>query len=92
MKHGRTRHWGLINLMDDAVAAAPKLAQKTLVLYGEMDEIINELPIKNMLNNLPRNKKRLRRIIWYKNGYHMLLRDLQAKKVWEDIIAWMQEN
>jgi len=84
--------WGLINLMDDAVAAAPKLAQKTLILYGDMDEIINELPTKYMLNNLPRNKKKLQKIIRYKNGYHMLLRDLQAKKVWEDIIIWMQEN
>jgi hypothetical protein len=27
----------------------------------------------------------------YENGYHMLLRDLQAETVWTDIAAWIAD-
>ena len=29
------------------------------------------------------------RLLVYANGYHMLLRDLQAKVVWNDILCWL---
>jgi hypothetical protein len=28
----------------------------------------------------------------YENGYHMLLRDLQAETVWTDIAAWITDR
>jgi alpha-beta hydrolase superfamily lysophospholipase len=30
-------------------------------------------------------------LILYENGYHMLLRDLQAEVVMNDIVAWVND-
>ncbi len=78
--------YGLVNLMDAALAAAPDLKTPTLILYGKRDEIIPKAPTRRMLKTLPANR---RRIALYENGFHMLLRDLQAATVWKDIAAWV---
>jgi len=45
LKEARTDAlWGLTNLMDRALAAAPALTMPVLVLYGERDEIIRPRP------------------------------------------------
>ncbi len=33
-----------------------------------------------------------KRVVYYKNGWHMLLRDKQAKRVWQDILVWIGNN
>ena len=81
--------WGLVNLMDAALRAAPEFRSKSLILYGEKDEVIRKGPTDQMLSHLPaaaRGRQLLRR---YKGGYHMLLRDLECKPVWDDILAWV---
>ena len=35
--------WGLANLMDHALAAAPRLMAPALILYGKRDEIIRRI-------------------------------------------------
>ena len=40
---------------------------------------------------LPRDPKG-RRIAFYTDGYHMLLRDLQAETVYRDIAAWINDR
>jgi alpha-beta hydrolase superfamily lysophospholipase len=30
-------------------------------------------------------------LILYEDGYHMLLRDLQAENVMQDIVAWLND-
>jgi alpha-beta hydrolase superfamily lysophospholipase len=77
--------WGLANLMDRALAAAPGLTTPALVLYGERDEIIPRRPFCRMLAALPASA----RIAIYPNGYHMLTRDLGAMVVLEDLAAWL---
>jgi alpha-beta hydrolase superfamily lysophospholipase len=77
--------WGLTNLMDRALAAAPVLTMPTLVLYGERDEIIRPRPTCRMLAALPDSA----RVAVYPDGYHMLTRDLGARVVLEDIAAWL---
>jgi len=37
-------------------------------------------------------KSHQQRLYVYKHGYHMLLRDLQAKVVWQDMVAWMRNR
>ena len=78
--------YGLVNLMDAALAAAPDLTTPTLILYGKRDEIIPKAPTRRMLKTLPANRHR---IALYESGFHMLLRDLQAATVWRDIAAWV---
>jgi len=74
------------------LAAAPKLNAKSLILYGDHDEVIKKKPTEMMLANLPKSAKPSHELIRYKDGYHMLLRDLQAQKVWQDIVSWIDEK
>ena len=78
--------YGLQNLMDAAYKAADNYRLKTLVLYGHRDEIIPEKPVFDVFHRFPAEQKQL---IRYENGYHMLLRDLQAENVMQDIVAWL---
>lgn len=82
--------WGLVNLMDAAQIAAPKLSAKTLILYGDLDEVIKQKPTQKMLGNLPKTVPSSHKLIKYRRGYHMLLRDLQAERVWRDIVSWIK--
>lgn len=77
--------WGVTNLMDQALAAAPELTGSLLVLYGAHDEIIPPRPTCRMLSRLPSSA----RVAVYPNGYHMLTRDLGARVVLEDLAAWL---
>ena len=79
--------YGLINLMDEALAAAPRVRVPALVLYGARDEIIPRAPTIRMLDKFGAPH----RVAQYANGYHMLMRDLQAKIVWRDIAAWIED-
>ena len=79
--------WGLANLMDRALAAAPGLTVPALVLYGERDEIIPRRPVCRMLATLTASA----RVALYPNGYHMLTRDLGAEVVLEDLAAWLAD-
>ena len=63
-----------------------------LILYGKKDEIIPEKPIFEFYNRLPLGGQGQHQIILYENGYHMLLRDLQAEVVMKDIVAWINNQ
>lgn len=77
---------GLIRLMDRAVAAAPKIRVPELMLYGEKDEVAPENTILAAHDALAGPKT----LILYPEGWHLLFRDLQAKRVWRDIADWME--
>lgn len=81
---------GVVDLMDAAQAAAPDVRIPALVLYGEKDEIIPADPTWAMIETLPETAS-AQRVAYYAQGYHMLLRDLQAKVVLDDIAAWIAE-
>ncbi len=81
--------WGLTNLMDRALESAPALNDHAFILYGDNDQIIEKGPTEIMFNRLPQNNNQPL-IATYKDGYHMLIRDLGAKIVWRDILAFIQ--
>jgi alpha-beta hydrolase superfamily lysophospholipase len=81
--------YGLSTLMDKALSSSGSLAGRALILYGRHDEIIPRQPTCAMLNRLPRNEEMHWRFVLYDNGYHMLLRDLQAGVVHHDIEQWV---
>ncbi|WP_349431154.1 lysophospholipase [Methylomarinum sp. Ch1-1] len=84
--------YGLTNLMDQALDNAELLNVDTLILYGEKDEIIPRQPTYLFLRNLLSADPSDKTIAFYQDGYHMLLRDLQAPVLWRDIAAWIESS
>ena len=76
--------YGLVGLMDRALEAAPHVELPLLLLYGERDEIIPREPTRRFACGLNGGY----RAVVYPEGYHMLLRDLQAEVVWRDVLSW----
>jgi acylglycerol lipase len=84
--------YGLQSLMDAAYASADRYSLRTLVLYGLHDEIIPQEPVLDIFRRFPAESPGQKKIILYENGYHMLLRDLQAEDVMHDIVAWVNDE
>lgn len=80
---------GLVELMDRALASASKLDQELLLLIGEKDEIIPPGALDDFQSRL---EGKGATAISYPEGYHMLLRDLQRARVFEDILAWIRRQ
>jgi alpha-beta hydrolase superfamily lysophospholipase len=82
--------YGLVRLMDaaDRAAAAPRAAVPLLILCGERDEIVPPDATRAFLKRLAEPY----RVAAYPQGYHMLLRDLQAAVVYEDVLAWLDDH
>jgi acylglycerol lipase len=84
--------YGLSNLMDRAFASAEKFRARSLILYGEKDEIIPSEPVLSFYSRLPLSRQGQQRLILYEDGYHMLLRDLQSEKVKQTIAGWIDNQ
>jgi alpha-beta hydrolase superfamily lysophospholipase len=80
--------YGLVDLMDATLASAPLLDVPLLVAYGAKDEIVPRAAVRRFVDALPPEPQRRRRLAWYEDGYHMLLRDLEAPVVVADIESW----
>ena len=77
---------GLVRLMDLAYASAPEVPGPLLVLGGARDEVVPPTAHSAMLARLTADP--CTEVI-YQNGWHLLLRDLERKVVWDDILAWI---
>jgi acylglycerol lipase len=75
---------GVVDLMDAAQQTPADLERPVLFLYGMNDEIIPAEPSWAAAAALPR-----RRAALYPDGWHMLVRDLQAHVVLDDMAAWI---
>ncbi|MCE2509388.1 MAG: lysophospholipase [Alphaproteobacteria bacterium] len=84
--------YGLVNLMDAALQATPRIRGPVLLLYGEQDQLITNDVFRAMLERLPDPKPAGLRIAIYEKGFHMLLRDLEAEIVLEDVAAWVGDR
>jgi alpha-beta hydrolase superfamily lysophospholipase len=82
--------WGLVDLMDAAKQAAPRIATPYLLLYGLNDRVVPERPMRGLLAQLPRRAES--RLAFYPKGYHMLLRDLGAAQLHRDIAEWIADK
>ncbi len=80
---------GVITLMENAHKAAPKLSAEIpmLLTYGAKDIVIPERGLKRTAKRLPDHV----RTAYYPDGYHMLLRDLQAETVFEDVLTFLRD-
>ncbi|MEI6987385.1 MAG: lysophospholipase [Rhodospirillaceae bacterium] len=78
---------GLVELMGDALEAAPDFHTPALILYGVHEQILPRAAVARMLKSLPNDHQR---IAVYPNGWHMMLRDRQGEAVIVDIISWLK--
>jgi alpha-beta hydrolase superfamily lysophospholipase len=78
---------GLVDLMDQALAAAPHFQAPGLFLYGAHDDLVPAKATAAMWQALPPAATRA----FYPDGYHLLLRDLGRGAVLRDIVAWVKE-
>lgn len=76
--------FGLMKLMETAWASTGRLTVPTAYLYGANDEIIPRQPTIEAVSRLPRPD----RTAFYRDGWHLLLRDRQAETVWKDVTAF----
>jgi acylglycerol lipase len=81
--------YGLVDLMDAALASAPRLDVPLLLMYGAKDEIVPKAPIRRFVASLPSDPHRGTKLAWYEDGYHMLLRDLEGPVVIADVANWV---
>lgn len=84
--------YGLVDLMDDAVAAAPRLTMPMLLLYGAHDELIPRVAMADFAAHLPPEDDDRERLAYYPHGYHLLLRDLDGPAVARDVASWVLDR
>lgn len=75
--------YGLVRLMDDAVAASDAVKAPLLIVFGEKDDIAPILPAKRLAGRLGSRV----RFVTYKDGFHLLLHGANNRQVYMDILA-----
>jgi acylglycerol lipase len=82
--------YGLVQLMDEARRAPRRMIghPPILFLYGGNDQVIPAGPTQAVAKELGP----VTTVIRYPNGYHMLLRDLEAEPRWNDVLLWIEKT
>ena len=82
--------YGLVNVMDAAREAPAKLSDPPpiLLLHGDKDQIIPLESTQGAIAALGAHAEDRH----YPDGYHMLLRDLDAEAVWKDVDDWIKQH
>jgi alpha-beta hydrolase superfamily lysophospholipase len=84
--------YGLTDLMDRSAAAVERLGPvPTFILYGANEDVMPTSVVTHAIERLPKIGDAQLRVAVYSAGYHMLLRDLEAEIVWQDITSWMTD-
>jgi acylglycerol lipase len=83
---------GLVDLMDTALGALPRLKLPSLILYGAHDQLIPQRSFDTLVELMPRRPQARWRAALYPQGYHMLTRDLGAEVVLRDIVTWLFDH
>jgi len=85
--------WGLVNLMDTALNAADDFDAPALILVGARDEIVPPHATFDFLNRRDAgDQTAAQTVAIYEAGFHMLLRDLEAATVWQDVHTWIDDQ
>jgi alpha-beta hydrolase superfamily lysophospholipase len=79
--------YGLVDLMQHAWSDVGQIRVPVLDLHGDHDQIIPRKPALEAAAKL----KSIDRSADYANGWHLLLVDTQAEKVWADIAAFIAD-
>jgi alpha-beta hydrolase superfamily lysophospholipase len=82
--------YGLLDLMDDARASAERVHMPYLMLHGMGDRIVPQGPVRSAIEVMPPRADS--KLAFYKQGYHLLLRDKEGKIVTADVAAWISDH
>ena len=85
---------GVTELMGRAQTLAVRPSQRTLVLYGLRDRIIPQQPVCDWLTHLTTTtaSKGVIDVVIYKEGWHLLTRQLRSREPLQDIAHWLQNR
>lgn len=79
--------YGLVDLMDAASTSAGRVHLPYLMLHGMGDRLVPTDAIKSVIEILP--PRRDSKLAFYKQGYHLLMRDKAGPTVAADIVVWI---
>ena len=82
--------YGLVEAMDAAKAAAPNVAKPYLMQHGLGDRLVPLNSVKSVVEIIPRRDDS--HLAFYREGYHMLLRDKKGAVVAQDVVAWINDK
>ena len=82
--------YGLVEAMDAGKAAAPNITKPYLMQHGIGDRLVPIEPVRSAIELMPRRPDS--HIAFYRNGYHMLLRDKNGALVAKDVAAWIHDK
>lgn len=82
--------YGLVDLMDAARDAADSLHMPYLMLHGMGDRLVPTDSVTAVIEVMPPRPDS--RLAFYKNGYHLLMRDKDGEAVAADIAAWIANH
>lgn len=86
--------FGLVGLMDVAYDALDEVTVPVLMLYGAREDVLPQRAVEAAVTQLEGcrgvpGSACAPRVALYEEGYHLLLRDLNAPVVLADIVAWI---
>ncbi len=79
--------YGIVSLMQTAFKGTGRIRPPALYLYGFNDDIIPKVPSFIAATRL----KPTDRTGYYRDGYHLLLNDLQGWRVWDDVEGFIRD-
>ncbi|WP_348521426.1 alpha/beta fold hydrolase [Brevundimonas sp. A19_0] len=82
--------YGLVDLMEDAGQGLGQVRVPTLFLYGAHDDLVPDRAVHQALGRASPMPNL--RTAFYEDGYHILNRDLQAVRVFQDVEAWLRDT
>lgn len=82
--------YGLVDLMDDARVAAGHVKQPYLMMHGLGDRIVPQEPVRAAIQIMPPRADS--RLAFYKEGYHLLMRDKAGPTVAADVVVWISDH
>ncbi len=82
--------YGLIDLMDDARAAAAHVKTPYLMMHGMGDRIVPQEPVRAAIEIMPPRSDS--KLAFYKDGYHLLMRDKAGPTVAADVVVWIDNH
>ncbi|MEM9043063.1 MAG: alpha/beta fold hydrolase [Pseudomonadota bacterium] len=80
--------FGLVRVTDRAARASVEVKLPALLLLGEKDQIVPNAAVERMFARL----KGSTQVVRYEEGWHLLFRDLQAQRVWQDVADWTRSE
>lgn len=82
--------YGVVRFMDRAWTSLARPNLPTLVLYGEKDLVIPCELVGRFNKALAAQNRPDRKFAQYPNGFHLLLWDMEADQVLDDIAGWIE--